>query len=133
MSAVWQNHRRHVLAFSHAGKPVYSRYGDLGAQAGLVSVASALLMKSVELGDKLRSFSTGDTEVIIVTRGPLTFMAILRTGESGPAVRELLRAVYNHILFVLTGKAILRLTEKPNTDIRTQLLGTEGSTHNLLR
>ncbi len=133
MTAIWQNHSKHVLMFSHAGKPIYSRYGDVSSQSGVVSVASALLMKSVDLGDELRSIRISDCDVVIDTRGPLSFMAIIRTGENKSAIRELLRAIYNHVLFVLTSKVVHRLAERPNTDIRPMLNGTAGSMDNLIR
>ena len=133
MSNVWRNHGKHVLLFSHAGKPIFSRHGDLGAQSGIVSVATALLMKSIELGDTLRSIRMGDCNVLIIPRGPLTLLAVVRTGESDSAVSELLRAIYNHVLFVLTSKATKRLAERPNFDLRGQLAGTAGSMQNLIR
>lgn len=133
MSVVWKNHSKHVLVFSHAGKPIFSRYGDLTAQSGLVSVATALLMKSVELGDTLHSIRTDDCTVLIVARGPVTSLAVVRTGESLAAVSELLRAMHNHILFVLTSKATKRLAERPNFDLRGQLAGTASAMENLIR
>ena len=90
-------------------------------------------MKSVELGDTLRTIRTDDCTVLILARGPLTLLAIIRTGESLHAVSELLRAVHNHVLFVLTSKATKRLAERPNFDLRSQLVGTAGSMNNLIR
>ena len=133
MSTVWRNHNKHVLLFSFAGKPIFSRHGDLGAQSGLVSVATALLMKSVELGDTLRTIRTQEFTLLIQARSPLTLMAIFRTGESQAAISELLRAIHNHVLFVLTSKATKRLSERPNFDLRAQLSGTTGSMQNLIR
>lgn len=71
-------------------------------------------------------FTAGGTRFVVVTEGPLYFVAVSRLGESDSQIRVQLDALYMQILSTLTLPALTQLfSNRPNTDLRRPLGGTE--------
>lgn len=71
-------------------------------------------------------FTAGATRFVVLTAGPLYFVAISRLGESDPQLRSQLEALYMQILSTLTLPTLTHLfSNRPNTDLRRPLEGTE--------
>lgn len=63
---------------------------------------------------------------MIVTEGPLYFVAISKIGESDAQLRAQLEALYMQILSTLTLPALTQIfSNRPSTDLRRPLQGTE--------
>jgi len=72
-------------------------------------------------------FTAGNTRFVVTTEGPLYFAAISKLGESDAQLRAQLDALYMQILSTLTLPTLNQLfTNRPNTDLRRPLEGTEG-------
>jgi vacuolar fusion protein MON1 len=72
-------------------------------------------------------FSAGGTRFVVSTDGPLYFVAISKLGESDTQLRAQLEALYMQILSTLTLPTLTQLfTNRPNTDLRRPLEGTES-------
>jgi hypothetical protein len=71
-------------------------------------------------------FTAGNTRFVVSTEGPLYFVAISKLGESDSQLRIQLEALYMQILSTLTLPTLTQLfTNRPNTDLRRPLEGTE--------
>jgi hypothetical protein len=71
-------------------------------------------------------FTAGATRFVVSTDGPLYFVAISKLGESYAQLRAQLDALYMQILSTLTLPTLTQLfTNRPNTDLRRPLEGTE--------
>lgn len=57
---VWKDHKKHFFILSHAGKPIWSRYGDENRLAGFTGVLQGIIsyMESYQ-GDKIKSITAG--------------------------------------------------------------------------
>jgi len=135
----WRAHSKHVFVLSHAGRPVYVRYGDESKLAGLIGVMSGLVsFVSDRLKDTINVITTtsppvinsaplakADRPVTIVFKlmGPLWFVIASRTGESVATLTQQMLVVHSQIISILTGSIHKVLTTKPRTDIRNLLLG----------
>lgn len=75
---------------------------------------------------QLSSFTAGDTKFVILTRGPLYFVAISRMSESGDQIKLQLEALYMQILSTLTLPSLTHLfSVRPSTDLKRPLQGSE--------
>jgi len=71
-------------------------------------------------------FTAGKTRFVVSTEGPLYLVAISRLGENDAQLRAQLEALYMQILSTLTLPTLMQLfTNRPNTDLRRPLEGTE--------
>ena len=71
-------------------------------------------------------FTAGNTRFVVSIAGPLYFVAISKLGESDAQLRAQLEALYMQILSTLTLPTLTQLfTNRPNTDLRRPLEGTE--------
>ena len=72
-------------------------------------------------------FTAGDTRFVISTEGPLYLVAISKLKETDSQLRAQLDALYMQILSTLTLPTLTHLfTNRPNTDLRRPLEGTES-------
>lgn len=60
MDPRWRNKKKHVFVLSHAGKPIFSRYGDENALAGFFASIQAMISFVQDNGDTLHSVRAGD-------------------------------------------------------------------------
>jgi len=72
-------------------------------------------------------FTAGDARFVISTEGPLYLVAISKLKETDSQLRSQLHALYMQILSTLTLPTLTQLfTNRPNTDLRRPLEGTES-------
>ncbi|KAK7421901.1 Vacuolar fusion protein mon1 [Neonectria punicea] len=124
---MWKSKLKHYLILSSAGKPIWSRHGDLSLINSSMGVVQTIISFYEGAKNPLQAFSAGDTRFVIATQGPLYFVAISKLGESDSQVRAQLEALYMQILSTLT---LPRLTSifvhRPSSDLRKPLEGTES-------
>jgi hypothetical protein len=117
---------KHYMIFSSAGKPIYSRHGDVNLINGYIGVIQTIISFYEESNDPLQSFTAGDTKFVVSAQGPLYFVAISSLGESDAQLRIQLDALYMQILSTLTLPRLTQIfTNRPSTDLRRPLEGTD--------
>ncbi|KAL1892527.1 Vacuolar fusion protein mon1 [Sporothrix stenoceras] len=125
--AAWKAKLKHYMILSSAGKPIWSRHGDLSLINSYMGVIQTIISFYEGADNPLQGFTAGNARFVIVTEGPLYLMAISRLGESDSQLREQLRALYMQILSTLTLPTLTRIfANRPSTDLRKPLQGTEG-------
>lgn len=122
----WKAKRKHYLILSAAGKPIWTRHGDSSLISTYIGVIQTIISFYEESGDRLSSFSAGETKFTIVTHGPLHFVAISRLHESDGQLKLQLDALYMQILSTLTLPTLTHLfSVRPSTDLKRPLQGSE--------
>lgn len=122
----WKAKLKHYLILSSAGKPIYSRHGDQNLINGYIGIIQTIISFFQDVKDPLMGFTAGNTRFVVTTEGPLYFVAISQLGESDSQLRAQLEALYMQILSTLTLPTLTQLfTNRPNTDLRRPLEGTE--------
>lgn len=123
----WKSKLKHYLILSSAGKPIYSRHGDISLVNSFVGVIQTIVSSYQNASNPLQTFTAGDARFVISIQGPLYFVAISRLGESETQLRAQLDALYMQILSILTLPNLISIfTHRPNTDLRKSLAGTES-------
>lgn len=123
----WKSKLKHYLILSSAGKPIYSRHGDQNLINGYIGIVQTIISFFEGAKDPLMGFTAGGTRFVVSTEGPLYFVAISKLGESDSQLRAQSEALYMQILSTLTLPTLTQLfTNRPNTDLRRPLEGTEG-------
>ena len=93
---------------------------------GYIGIIQTIISFFEGANDPLMGFTAGGTRFVVVTEGPLYFVAISKLGESDAQLRVQLEALYMQILSTLTLPALTQLfSNRPNTDLRRPLGGTE--------
>ncbi|KAF4982251.1 hypothetical protein FZEAL_2135 [Fusarium zealandicum] len=124
---MWKSKLKHYLILSSAGKPIWSRHGDLGLINSSMGVVQTIISFYEGAKNPLQAFSAGDTRFVISTQGPLYFVAISKLGESDAQLRAQLEALYMQILSTLTLPRLTHIfANRPSTDLRKPLEGTES-------
>ncbi|RFU36134.1 hypothetical protein B7463_g262, partial [Scytalidium lignicola] len=124
--ALWKSKFKHYLILSSAGKPIYSRHGDQNLVNSYFAIIQTLISFFEDAKDPLTGFTAGSTRFVVVTEGPLYFVAISRIGESDAQLRAQLDALYMQILSTLTLPTLTHMfSNRPSTDLRRPLQGTE--------
>jgi hypothetical protein len=124
---LWKSKLKHYLILSSAGKPIWSRYGDLSLINSSMGVVQTIISFYEGAKNPLQAFSAGDTRFVISTKGPLYFVAISKLGESDSQLQAQLDALYMQILSTLTLPRLTHIfANRPSTDLRKPLEGTEG-------
>ncbi|KAH9996942.1 vacuolar fusion protein MON1 [Xylariaceae sp. FL0662B] len=123
---LWKSKLKHFMILSSAGKPIYSRHGDLGLINSSMGVVQTIISFYEGAKNLLLGFTAGNTRFVIATEGPLYFIAISRLGESDSQLRAQLDALYMQILSTLTLPTLTKIfANRPSTDLRKPLQGTE--------
>ncbi|KAH8675395.1 trafficking protein Mon1-domain-containing protein [Xylariales sp. PMI_506] len=125
--AIWKSKLKHYMIISSAGKPIYSRHGDLSLINSSMGVVQTIISFYEGAKNPLLGFTAGSTRFVVVTEGPLYFVAISKLGESDAQLRAQLNALYMQILSTLTLPALTHIfANRPSTDLRKPLEGTES-------
>ncbi|CAI0653299.1 unnamed protein product [Colletotrichum noveboracense] len=124
--AIWKSKLKHYMILSSAGKPIYSRHGDLGLINSSMGVIQTIISFYEGAKNPLQAFTAGQTRFVISIQGPLYFVAISCLGESDSQLRAQLEALYMQILSTLTLPVLKNIfVHRPSTDLRKPLEGTE--------
>lgn len=124
---LWKAKLKHYMILSSAGKPIWSRHGDLGLINSYMGVIQTIISFYQGAKNPLSGFTAGNTRFVIATEGPLYFVAISKLGESDAQLRAQLEALYMQILSTLTLPTLLNIfANRPSTDLRRPLQGTES-------
>ena len=131
LHARWKRRRKHIFVLTNAGKPIYTRWGDVPELSGLIATQMGLLQAVLSRsqclaggGGELRACYTKGTTFVFLVRGPLYLVAISKTGESAAYLRLQLTHLYNQIIFLLTSKVLRMLESSPSYDVSMLLEGT---------
>jgi len=123
---LWKSKLKHYMILSSAGKPIYSRHGDLALINSSMGVVQTIISFYEGAKNPLHGFTAGDARFVITTQGPLYFVAVSRLGESDSQLRAQLDALYMQILSTLTLPTLTNIfVNRPSTDLRRPLQGTE--------
>lgn len=124
---LWRSKLKHYMILSSAGKPIWSRHGDLSLVNSSMGVVQTIISFYQGMENPLQGFTAGNTRFVVSTEGPLYFIAISRLGESDVQLRDQLKALYMQILSTLTLPTLTKIfVHRPSTDLRTPLQGTES-------
>ncbi|KAH6619668.1 trafficking protein Mon1-domain-containing protein [Chaetomium sp. MPI-SDFR-AT-0129] len=125
--ALWKSKMKHYMILSSAGKPIYSRHGDLSLINSYMGVVQTIISFYEEGQNPLLGFTAGDARFVIAIEGPLYFVAVSKLGESDAQLRSQLDALYMQILSTLTLPTLKSIfVHRPSTDLRKPLEGTES-------
>lgn len=125
--AIWKSKMKHYMILSSAGKPIYSRHGDLSLINSYMGVVQTIISFYEGANNPLLGFTAGNARFVIAIEGPLYFVAISRLGESDAQLRSQLEALYMQILSTLTLPTLKNIfVHRPSTDLRKPLEGTES-------
>ncbi|KAK0733473.1 trafficking protein Mon1-domain-containing protein [Lasiosphaeria miniovina] len=125
--ALWKAKLKHYMILSSAGKPIYSRHGDLGLVNSYMGIVQTIISFYEGAQNPLLGFTAGNARFVIATEGPLYLVAISRLGESDAQLRSQLDALYMQILSTLTLPTLQNIfVHRPSTDLRKPLEGTES-------
>lgn len=123
----WRSKLKHYMILSSAGKPIWSRHGDLSLINSSMGVVQTIISFYEGMKNPLQGFTAGNARFVVTTEGPLYFVAISRLGESDVQLRDQLKALYMQILSTLTLPTLTKIfVHRPSTDLRTPLQGTES-------
>ncbi|KAG7108825.1 Vacuolar fusion protein MON1 like [Verticillium longisporum] len=124
---LWKSKLKQFMILSSAGKPIWSRHGDLGLINSYMGIIQTIISFYQGANNPLTGFTAGDTRFVIATEGPLYFVATSRLGESDSQLRGQLEALYMQILSTLTLPTLRNIfVNRPSTDLRKPLQGTES-------
>ncbi|KFA53083.1 hypothetical protein S40293_05310 [Stachybotrys chartarum IBT 40293] len=124
---VWKSKLKHYLILSSAGKPIWSRHGDLSLINSSMGVIQTIISFFEGAKNPLQAFTAGDARFVVSIQGPLYFVAISKLGESDSQLRGQLEALYMQILSTLTLPTLANIfVHRPSTDLRRPLQGTES-------
>lgn len=125
--AIWKSKMKHYMILSSAGKPIYSRHGDLGLVNSYMGVVQTIISFYEGANNPLLGFTAGNARFVIAIEGPLYFVAISKLRESDAQLRSQLDALYMQILSTLTLPTLKNIfVHRPSTDLRKPLEGTES-------
>ncbi|KAG5949609.1 Vacuolar fusion protein mon1 [Claviceps sorghi] len=125
--SMWRSKRKHYMILSSAGKPVWSRHGDLDLINSSIGVIQTIISFYEGSKNPLQGFTAGNTRFIVLTRGPLHLVAISKFEESDSQLRAQLDALYMQILSTLTLPTLKSIfANRPSSDLRKPLQGTES-------
>jgi hypothetical protein len=124
---IWKSKLKHYMILSSAGKPIYSRHGDLSLINSSMGVVQTIISFYEGAKTPLLGFTAGNTRFVVTTEGPLYFVAISKLGESDSQLRAQLDALYMQILSTLTLPTLTHMfANRPSTDLRKPLEGTDS-------
>lgn len=124
---LWKSKLKHYMILSSAGKPIWSRHGDLSLINSYMGVVQTIISFYEGAENPLLGFTAGNARFVVVTQGPLYFIVISRLGESDAQLRAQLDALYMQILSTLTLPVLKHIfVNRPSTDLRKPLQGTES-------
>ncbi|OAQ84326.1 SAND protein [Purpureocillium lilacinum] len=125
--AIWKGKLKHYMILSSAGKPIWSRHGDLNLINSSIGVVQTIISFYEGSKNPLHGFTAGNARFVISIQGPLYFVAISKLGESDAQLRSQLEALYMQILSTLTLPTLRNIfLNRPSTDLRKPLQGTES-------
>lgn len=125
--AIWRSKLKQYMILSSAGKPIWSRHGDLNLINSSIGVVQTIISFYEGSKNPLQGFTAGNTRFVVLTQGPLYFVAISKLGESDSQLRVQLEALYMQILSTLTLPSLTNIfVHRPSTDLRKPLQGTEA-------
>ncbi|KAG6213757.1 Vacuolar fusion protein mon1 [Claviceps purpurea] len=125
--SMWMSKRKHYMILSSAGKPVWSRHGDLDLINSSIGVIQTIISFFEGSKNPLQGFTAGKTRFLVLTQGPLHLVAISKFEESDSQLKAQLDALYMQILSTLTLPTLKSIFfNRPSSDLRKPLQGTES-------
>ena len=121
----WRRHRRHLLIFSSAGKPIFSRFGEVAKLGSLVATLKAAVGAALAQDDELLYLHAGAHTVVFLPRGPITLVAASSCGDTVAYLSSQLQMMHLQLLSVLTSKVEEVFVQDASFDLRPLLGGTD--------
>ncbi|KAK8048889.1 hypothetical protein PG994_010619 [Apiospora phragmitis] len=112
--AQWKSKLKHYMILSSAGKPIYSRHGDLALINSSMGVVQTIISFYEGAKNPLLGFTAGNTRFVIATQGPLYFVAISKLGEKRPPAPGPARcSLYADSVYFDTADAYSHIRQSP--------------------
>lgn len=125
MSIKWRKRKKHFFIISHAGKPIYSRYGDENKLAGFSATLQAIISYVENSGDNVRLVQAGNHQIVFIMKGPIYLVCISCTEEPFQALKMQLELLYGQMLLILTKSIEKYFGKNAKFDMRPLLGGTD--------
>ncbi|KAH7437846.1 hypothetical protein KP509_05G092100 [Ceratopteris richardii] len=125
-STAWRKHKKHFFIFSHAGKPIYSRYGDEHKLAGFTATLQAIMSFVNNSGDSIKYIRSGHHQVVFMVKGPIYLVSISSTDEPLRALRRQLDLLHGQLLLILTKSLEKCFLKNAKFDLGSLLGGTQN-------
>ncbi|QSL66546.1 hypothetical protein MERGE_000926 [Pneumocystis wakefieldiae] len=115
--------KKHFFILSRAGKPIYAKYGDETIISEYMGIIQTIINLFHKKEDNLKSFTSNNLTVVVLSEGPLYLVGISKLQESEIQIKAQLNILYTQIATVLTLNKLLNIfIHKENFDLR-RLLG----------
>ena len=121
----WHRHAKHILVYTVAGKPVFSRYGNDLELAPFTATLLAITCVVIDNNDVLQHLATQDHTAVFLDKGPLQLCCIAQTGEPPEVLQRQLEFVFHVICSIVPLKTIQDIFDRSSgADFRTTIAGT---------
>eukprot|EP00249_Psilotum_nudum_P018101 c26640_g1_i1 orf=59-1648(+) len=122
----WRKRKKHFFILSHAGKPIYSRYGDEHKLAGFSATLQAIMSFVENSGDRIKYIRSGDHQIVFLVKGPIYLVSISSTEEPVHSLEGQLELLYSQLLLILTKSLEKCFLRNAKFDMRSLLGGTDA-------
>ncbi len=125
---LWTTRKKHAFILTKAAKLLYSRYGDVQGDLGLVSMSAlftAIVSRVADLNDSIRCIATERHKFVFLSKGEFYVIIIAETTESEQLLASQCSYLYTQLISLLTGGINKELKKRPNRDIFHLVAGTE--------
>lgn len=103
----WRRRRRHVLAFTSAGKPAWTRYGSTHGVSGLCATLQALgAVSASAMGGELEGAEVAGRRLARRTSGAMTYATSSDRGESAATLEKHLEWVERGVKMLVTNAGL---------------------------
>uniref|UniRef100_A0A0D6R108 Vacuolar fusion protein MON1 homolog n=1 Tax=Araucaria cunninghamii TaxID=56994 RepID=A0A0D6R108_ARACU len=124
-SITWRKRKKHFFILSHAGKPIFTRYGDENKLAGFSATLQAIISFVENTGDNIKLVQAGNHQIVFSVKGPIYLVCISCTEEPFQALRVQLEFLYGQMLLILTNSIEKYFRKNAKFDMRPLLGGTD--------
>ena len=124
----WTTREKHAFILTKAAKLLYSRYGDVQGDLGLVSLSAlftAIVSRVADLNDSIRCITTETHKFVFLSKGEFYIIIIAKTTESEQLLAAQCSYLYTQLISLLTGGINKELKKRANRDIYHLVAGTE--------
>ncbi|EKE38094.1 hypothetical protein ENUP19_0304G0043 [Entamoeba nuttalli] len=122
----WEMKKKHILIYTDAGKPIFSRYGDEIKLAPFMGTLTALSSVVADLSDSTDDVVCEDGKIIIFhSVGPIEIVIVAKTGETPQQLKIEAEMIGRKLCSIVPYTTILSLFQKKTSYDFRRLILTE--------